>query len=94
MELDASTPREQYERLFLELTARIDTGHASDGVELFTPDAVLEVGGRSYCGHDEIAGFLALREARSDPVSDCRARFRLDPQRGWLMSERRHQRFA
>jgi hypothetical protein len=67
MELDASTPHEQYERLFLELTARIDTGHASDGVELFTPDAVLEVGGRSYCGHDEIAGFLALREARSDP---------------------------
>jgi hypothetical protein len=67
MELDASTPREQYERLFLEPTARIDTGHASDAVELFIPEAVLEVGGRSSCGHDEIAGFLALREARSDP---------------------------
>lgn len=44
----------------------IDTGRATDGLDLFTEDAVFQAKGRELVGREAIGGFLADRESQTD----------------------------
>jgi hypothetical protein len=58
--------REACEALFLRFTACIDDGRATEALDVFAPNAVLEVGGRRYIGRGEILEFLRRRQERTD----------------------------
>jgi hypothetical protein len=51
------------ERLFLNFHTLADEGRPTRGVQLFTDDAVFELGGDRHVGKDAISRFLKSREA-------------------------------
>lgn len=50
-------------RVLVDFLAAIDRGRATEALELFTPDASFAARGKQLHGRDEIASFLAAREA-------------------------------
>jgi hypothetical protein len=122
------------EKLFLDFHTFADAGRPTRGGQLFTDDAVFEMGGDRHVGKDAISRFLKSRETDTsrrtrhlasnfrvtvdsevsahasaslavyairdggsvafEGIVDCEVEFALLPDRGWLMSSRRHSRFA
>jgi hypothetical protein len=67
-QVDWSAPalaRGSCEQVFSRFLVNIDRSRASAGLELFTPDAVLDVAGVVSDGSEEIEATLAAREALS-----------------------------
>jgi hypothetical protein len=54
------------EQLFHRFSACIDRGRATEAIDLFTDDGVVEIGGRTFNGRAEVLEFLTAREAHAD----------------------------
>ncbi len=65
----ALVARNQCEALFHRFSACIDGGRATEAIDLFADEAVLEIGGRELRGREAILGFLEARQARADRVT-------------------------
>ena len=66
--------RESIRDLVARYNANGDAGRIEQVVELFAPDAVMEVDGRTYTGHDEIRGMFGgvVRDVKGRTPSGAR----------------------
>ncbi|NHU86405.1 SnoaL-like domain-containing protein [Kocuria sp. JC486] len=53
----------QCHAVLVDFLAAIDSGHATQALALFRPDASIDARGKRLHGHDQIAAFLAKRES-------------------------------
>ena len=66
--------REAIRDLVARYNANGDAGRIDQVVELFAPDAVMDVAGRTYAGHDEIRGMFGgvVRDVKGGTPSGAR----------------------
>lgn len=66
LDVGAGSSARAAEEVVLAYHRAIDTGHATDGLELFTADATFQAKGMELVGREAISGFLADRESQTE----------------------------